>query len=129
MIKSKLMRRTALAASCFFAVPFLASAHSSGTVEKTIEGTASWYGPGFHGRKTANGETFDMNDLTAAHPTLPFDTQVRVTNEGNDESVVVRINDRGPFAKDRVIDLSKEAANDIGLTDSGVAQVKIEVLA
>lgn len=129
MTKLKLILQTAVAASCFFVIPSLASARDSGTVTETIEGTASWYGPGFHGRKTANGETFDMNDFTAAHPSLPFGTQVRVTNEATAESVVVRINDRGPFAKNRAIDLSREAAADIGLLDSGVASVTIEVLA
>lgn len=89
---------------------------------------ASWYGAAFHGRQTANGETFDMNDLTAAHRSLPFGTRVRVTNEATDESVVVRINDRGPYADSRVIDLSREAAKDIGLVLTGVGRVKLEVL-
>jgi len=84
-------------------------------------GEASWYGPGFHGRQTANGERFNTNDLTAAHKTLPFGTKVKVTNEQTGESVVVRINDRGPYAKDRVIDLSKASAQAIGI--SGVAKV------
>lgn len=93
-----------------------------------IAGKASWYGPGFHGRKTASGERFDQNELTAAHPTLPFDTKVRVTNEHNGRSVVVRINDRGPYAERRVIDLSKGAAKAVGMLKSGVAPVSIEVL-
>src|SRR3954463_8034040 len=71
------------------------------------KGVASWYGPGFHGKKTANGERFNTHDLTAAHKTLPFGTKVRVTNEQTGKSVVVRINDRGPYAHGRVIDLSK----------------------
>ena len=73
-------------------------------------GTASWYGPGFHGRLTANGEIFDMNSLTAAHPTMPLPSYARVTNVENDRSVIVRVNDRGPFAHDRLIDLSKRTA-------------------
>jgi rare lipoprotein A len=86
-------------------------------------GTASWYGPGFHGRRTASGERFDMNDLTAAHRTLPFGTRVRVRNIQNDREVVVRINDRGPRARDRIIDLSKAAAAVLDLLRAGEAAV------
>lgn len=86
-------------------------------------GVASWYGPGFHGRKTANGERFDMNALTAAHRTLPLGTQVRVTNTHTGQSVVVRINDRGPYVGQRVIDLSKASAQAIGI--AGVGKVSI----
>jgi rare lipoprotein A len=86
-------------------------------------GMASWYGPGFHGRRTANGERFDTHALTAAHRTLPFGTQVRVTNQTNGRSVVVRINDRGPYAGGRVIDLSNASAQAIGI--SGTAKVTI----
>ncbi len=91
-------------------------------------GKASWYGGGFHGRKTANGETYNMNALTAAHRSLPFGTLVRVTNTRSGSSVVVRINDRGPFVGGRIIDLSRAAASQIGLTSSGVASVKVAVL-
>lgn len=97
-------------------------------VSKTYYGAASWYGPKFQGRPTANGERFDMEGLTAAHPTLPFDTMVRVTNPNNGKSVVVRINDRGPFAGKRIIDLSKRAARDIGLMQRGIGPVRLEVL-
>lgn len=90
------------------------------------QGEASWYGPNFAGRPTANGETFDPSRLTAAHPSLPFDTRVTVTNLDNGRSVVVRINDRGPFAHGRVIDLSRAAAEAIGLVATGVADVRIE---
>lgn len=90
------------------------------------EGMASWYGPGFAGRLTASGEIFDPNDLTAAHRTLPFGTRVRVTNLRNGRSVVVRINDRGPFKAGRVIDLSRAAAEAIGLVTAGVARVVVE---
>jgi len=93
-----------------------------------MAGTASWYGPGFHGRPTASGERFDQNALTAAHRSLPFGTRVRVTNQANGESVIVRINDRGPFHGNRVIDLSREAAAEIGLLRAGIGRVTIEVL-
>ncbi|AWN44044.1 septal ring lytic transglycosylase RlpA family protein [Methylobacterium durans] len=86
-------------------------------------GVASWYGPGFHGRRTANGERFNTHALTAAHRSLPFGTQVRVTNKSNGRSVVVRINDRGPFVGGRVIDLSNASARAIGV--SGVAKVSL----
>ncbi len=82
-------------------------------------GVASWYGPGFHGRRTANGERFDMNELTAAHKTLPFGTRVLVHNPRTGREVVVRINDRGPFIKGRVIDLSKAAAKVLGIKSRG----------
>ena len=91
-------------------------------------GQASWYGPGFYGRRTANGERLSRGTLTAAHPYLPFGTKVRVTNLWNGRSQVVRINDRGPFHSNRVIDLAHGAANLLGLTSSGVARVKLEVL-
>lgn len=89
------------------------------------EGFASWYGPGFAGRLTASGEIFDPNELTAAHQTLPFGTRLRVTNTRSGRSVVVRINDRGPFVGDRVIDLSRAAAEAIGMIGSGVAHVSL----
>ena len=93
-----------------------------------LEGLASWYGGKFQGRLTANGERFDTNDLTAAHRTLPFDSEVLVTNTRTGRSVVVRINDRGPFVDGRVIDLSRAAASRIGIVSSGVGPVRLEVL-
>ena len=93
-----------------------------------MEGFASWYGPGFVGRKTANGELFTSAEFTAAHKTLPFNTRVRVTNLANGRSVVVRINDRGPFKPGRVIDLSRVAAQRLDMVGSGVARVRLEVL-
>jgi rare lipoprotein A len=108
--------------------PEVASTLSLGSVQFTISGWASWYGPGFDGNYSASGEVFNENALTAAHPDLPFGTQVRVTNMDNGMSVVVRINDRGPYAGDRVIDLSRGAASVIGLVQSGVAPVSLEVL-
>lgn len=89
-------------------------------------GVASYYADRFHGRMTANGETFDMTELTAAHRTLPFDTWVRVTNLSNGQQVVVRINDRGPYIDGRIIDLSKGAAEEIGMIEPGITEVKIE---
>jgi rare lipoprotein A len=91
-------------------------------------GTASWYGPGFHGRLTANGEIYDMNALTAAHPTMPLPSYARVTNLDNDRSVIVRVNDRGPFAHNRLIDLSKRTAQLLGFIHSGTAKVRVEYI-
>ena len=93
-----------------------------------MEGRASYYGKQFHGRKTANGEIFDMYQKTAAHRELPFDTILKVTNKANKRSVIVRINDRGPFKSDRIIDLSYGAARDIDMIGDGVADVSIEIL-
>lgn len=101
--------------------PYNVPAHS-------LKGVASYYGAKFHGRKTASGARFDQEKLTAAHKTLPFGTPVRVTNLRNGETVDVRINDRGPFHKGRVIDLSKGAAREIGMLSAGLASVKVEVL-
>lgn len=97
-------------------------------VASAQEGIASWYGKDWHGRLTASGEVFNMYDYTAAHRTLPFQTRVRVTLLSTGRSVVVRINDRGPFVQGRLIDLSMAAARRIGLLDSGLAKVRIEVL-
>ena len=93
-----------------------------------LRGVASYYADEFNGRKTSNGEIYDMHALTAAHRTLPFNTRVRVINLENHRSVVVRINDRGPFKDDRVIDVSLEAAKRLGLIANGTALVQIEVL-
>jgi len=93
------------------------------------EGLATWYGGELHGSPTASGERFNKNAMTAAHRTLPLQTRVRVTNKRNGKSVVVRINDRGPFGnKKRIIDLSEAAARVIGIIDAGVAPVRIEVI-
>ncbi len=95
---------------------------------RAYQGMASWYGPKFHGRLTANGERYNQYALTAAHRSLPFGTRVRVTNLNNGRSIVVRINDRGPFIGGRIIDLSLNAAKRIGMYHSGLAQVKVEIL-
>jgi rare lipoprotein A len=94
----------------------------------TEQGEASWYGVPFHGRQASNGEIYDMNKLTAAHRTLPFETMVRVTNEKNGKSTVVRITDRGPFVNNRIIDLSYAAAREIESIGPGVVPVRLEVL-
>jgi len=99
-----------------------------GPVRFQVKGIASWYGPGFHGNRSASGERFNQNALTAAHRSLPFGTNVRVTNLNNGRSVIVRINDRGPYIRGRVIDLSAAAARVLGLIRTGVAPVRIEVL-
>lgn len=92
------------------------------------EGVASWYGPGFHGQLTANGETYDQMDLTAAHRTLPLPSMVRVTNLDNGRSIVLRVNDRGPFAKNRIIDISQRGAQLLDFVRQGTARVRVEIL-
>ena len=101
----------------------VAPMNSPGPEAELQRGKASWYGPGFHGRRTASGERFDMEALTAAHRTLPFGTRIRVRNSQNGREVVVRINDRGPWVGDRIIDLSKAAAAALGLLQAGEAPV------
>ena len=91
-------------------------------------GIASWYGPGFHGKKTANGERFDQNELTAAHKTLQMPSLVRVTNLDNGRAIVVRVNDRGPYSRGRIIDLSSKGADLLGFKGKGTAKVRVEVL-
>ena len=93
-----------------------------------IIGSASYYADDFHGRKTANGETFDMNGLSAAHKTLPFNTWLEVRNLSNGRTVIVRVNDRGPYVGDRIIDLSLGAAKELHMIETGVQEVEIEIL-
>lgn len=100
--------------------------HSVQNATYSAVGVASWYGEDFHGRRTANGETFDMNSFSAAHPSLPLPSNVRVTNLGNHRSVVVRVNDRGPFVGGRVIDVSAKTAKELGFYDDGLSKVKVE---
>ena len=95
---------------------------------KSQTGVASWYGEEYHGRETASGEVFDMYKLTAAHNKLPFGTRVRVINLKNGKSVIVKINDRGPFVRGRIIDLSYAAAKKIGILQCGTAEVRIQVV-
>ena len=91
-------------------------------------GKVSWYGPGFHGRRTANGETFDTNDMTMAHRSLAFGSKVRVTNLDNGRSIVVRVNDRGPYVGGRIADLSHAAASRLGFVEDGVVHARIELI-
>jgi len=95
---------------------------------EVFSGEASYYGPKFHGKKTANGEIFDMYKKSAAHRTLPFNTILEVTNLDNQKRVIVRVNDRGPFVKGRILDLSYEAAREIDMISSGVARVSVRIL-
>lgn len=94
----------------------------------TQNGRVSWYGPGFHGRRTASGESFDTNDLTMAHRSLPLGSKVRVTNLDNGRSVVLRVNDRGPYVRGRIADLSHAAASKLDFLDDGVVRARIELL-
>jgi rare lipoprotein A len=109
----------------FFALNISAFATGKG---KTQTGTASWYGTKYHGRKSSNGEVYNKHKLTAAHPSLPFGTQVKVTNLANNQSVIVRITDRGPFKGRRLIDLSEAAAREIDMIRTGIAKVEMEIL-
>ncbi len=105
--------------------PSVVPAVPNGYVE---EGNASWYGNPFHGRRASNGEIYDMNKMTAAHRTLPFETMVKVTNLNNGKSTTVRITDRGPFVENRIIDLSRAAAQEIESIGAGVVPVRVEVI-
>lgn len=114
--------------SLYVPTPYkLVSSNSANSVAMIETGMASWYGPGFNGMLTASGEVFNTHHLTAAHRTLPFNALVLVQNTSNGKSVVVRITDRGPFANNRIIDLSKKAAKKIGMLGRGVAHVKLYV--
>jgi rare lipoprotein A len=103
-------------------------APDAGSVISTTKGWASWYGPGFDGNYTASGEVFNQEAMTAAHPSLPMGTRIRVTNLDTGRAVVVRVNDRGPYAGDRILDLSAGAARVIGVMDAGVAPIRLDVL-
>jgi rare lipoprotein A len=116
----------ALLAACATAVPPPPPAQPAEHPTFTQEGTASWYGPYHQGHLTANGETFDMEAMTAAHRTLPFNAIVRVTNLSNGKMTRVRINDRGPYAARRILDLSAHAARELGVIEKGTARVRIE---
>jgi rare lipoprotein A len=121
-----MMRRFVFPMVCFCG---LWTAPSAQSVQPPSErGIASWYGAPYHGQRSASGEIYDQEKLTAAHRTLPFGTRVRVRRLDREGSVVVRINDRGPFVKSRIIDLSHAAAVRLGMTDGGVAQVTLEVV-
>lgn len=96
--------------------------------KKIYKGVASWYGPNFHGKLTANGEVYDQYGVTAAHKELPLNTIARVTNLDNDKSIILRINDRGPYAKNRILDCSYGAAKKLDFLNQGTANVKIEII-
>lgn len=109
--------------------PAVAGTHehaAQGIAKYSAVGVASWYGEDFQGRQTANGETFNMNSLSAAHPSLPLPCNVRVTNLVNHRSIVVRVNDRGPYVSGRVIDVSAKTAKVLGFYDDGLSKVKVE---
>jgi rare lipoprotein A len=138
-MKANLRGRLMAAAAILMAVGCASSPRYTSTVpvrgdtpplsaKRVQEGVASYYAGDFHGRKTANGEVYDMHAMTAAHQALPFNSRVMVTNLDNGKRVVVRINDRGPFVKERIIDLSYGAAKKIGMIGPGTARVKLEVL-
>jgi rare lipoprotein A len=121
----------ALALALLLSTP--ASGSRSTGIEDTVSswtqsGRVSWYGPGFHGRRTASGEIFDTNDLTMAHRSLRLGSKVRVTNLANGRSVVLRVNDRGPYVRGRIGDLSRAAAQRLGFVDDGVVRARIELL-
>lgn len=103
--------------------------YPSETYNHTETGTASWYGPGFHGKQTANGEIFDKYELTAAHRTLQLPSIIKVTNLDNGRSAILRVNDRGPFAHNRILDVSERAATMLGFKNKGVAKIRLEVVA
>jgi rare lipoprotein A len=131
LTRASLVMPILFVAACNTTDPMATGSISQGKIETGREfqrGTASWYGPGFHGRRTASGERFDSHDMTAAHRSLPFGTRLRVVNETNGRSVVVRVNDRGPFAHRRIIDLAKGPAQTLGLMSSGTAYVSLHRL-
>ena len=122
------MRRIVLPVACFCGLWTAASAQPVQPPSASETGIASWYGAPYHGQRSASGEIYDQEKLTAAHRTLPFGTRVRVRRLDRDGSVVVRINDRGPFVKSRIIDLSHAAAARLGITDGGLAPVTLELV-
>lgn len=114
-----------IAVLCLIVTACKTSAPPSSSLQLIETGIASWYGPNFNGKPTANGETYNMKGLTAAHRTLPFNTMVKVENHDNGKSVTVRVNDRGPYAKNRIIDLSKAAAEKLDMIGPGTANVRL----
>ena len=125
----RMMKWVSIAAAIALA-PLLATddaAHANVQSVYVQHGVASWYGPGFHGRKTASGERFNQYELTAAHKKLPLGTKARVTNLNNGKTIEVEINDRGPYARGRILDLSKAAADRLGMKKAGTTRVRVEV--
>jgi rare lipoprotein A len=109
-------------------MPALAAAPAQANPNAAQTGMASYYGPKFHGKRTASGERFNQNAMTAAHRTAPFGSQIRVTNLASGKSVVVRVNDRGPFIRGRIVDVSTVAARQLGLVQRGVGRVRVQRL-
>jgi rare lipoprotein A len=128
VIGTAFVRHRAFGVKALIGLIFLGMLGCSKEPTHTLQGLASWYGYPHHGRITASGRRFDMNELTAAHRTLPLGTRLRVTNLLNGRSVTVTITDRGPFVKNRVIDLSYAAAREIGMIGHGTAPVQLEIL-
>ena len=134
-MKSKHLTRSQVRLISFIMV-MIATIQTTGCVtcrrhahqRETYVGMASWYGKDYHRKITASGEKYNMRKLTAAHPFLPFGTKVKVTHMGNGKSVIVTINDRGPFKSNRIIDLSYKAARTIDLVSEGVARVRLEII-
>jgi len=120
-----MLARDALIAAVLVALLAVGLTHSWGYDQI---GTASWYGPDFHGQRTSSGEVYDMHEMTAAHKSLPFDTWVRVVDLQTGNSVLVRVTDRGPFIPGRIIDLSKAAAQKLEIIDTGTARVGLKVV-
>lgn len=109
-------------------LPFGHDTEARDSVSRSQKGMASYYHDSFHGRKTASGQRYNKNRLTAAHKTLPLGTKIRVTDTRTGRSIVVKVNDRGPYARGRVIDLSREAASELGMIGKGVSRVELNVL-
>lgn len=116
--------KAGLAAAAFLSLPNLATTKA----QANQTGMASYYGPKFHGKRTASGERFNQNAMTAAHRTAPFGSQLRVTNVASGKSVIVRVNDRGPFIRGRIVDVSTVAARQLGLVQRGVGRVRVQRL-
>jgi rare lipoprotein A len=135
-LKNILTRASAMLPLLFVAACNTTASHdpaTTGSISASLgqefqRGQASWYGPGFHGRRTASGEAFNSSEMTAAHRSLPFGTRLRVVNEENGRSVVVRVNDRGPFSRQRIIDLARGPAQALGLTATGTGYVSLHRL-
>ncbi|ADC61237.1 septal ring lytic transglycosylase RlpA family protein [Allochromatium vinosum] len=123
------MKKTLITAGLLAGLlPFASSATANSGIGHVQKGIASFYHDSLHGRKTASGQVYDKRRLSAAHRTLPLGTKIRVTDTRTGRSVIVRVNDRGPFAKGRIVDLSKEAAKELGIVDRGIARVDLKVL-
>lgn len=123
------MKKTLITAGLLTGLlPFASSATANGGIGHVQKGIASYYHDSLHGRKTASGQVYNKHRLSAAHKTLPLGTKIRVTDTKTGRSIVVQVNDRGPFAKGRILDLSKEAAKELGIVDRGVARVALRVV-